>query len=151
MLVPAPYQAPEKKVQKKNKEAKDVLRPKGTSDAVSGETKTHSSEEDEDEEKEEEADSNLPPKGKKNKRAASEDPEAEVPKREKISLPDGSDSDAEAIPEWRPRPKPLAGSYVLTCIYICLVFLAYSCNAFKLYAAVRLRSFPSDPPLPGIR
>ena len=107
MLVPAPYQAPKKKVRKKNKEAKDGLHRKGTSDAVSKETETHSSEEDEDEE-EEEADSNLSPKGKKKKRAASEDPEAKAPKRGKISLLDSLDSYVEAIPEWRPRPKPLA-------------------------------------------
>ena len=110
MLVPAPYQAPEKKVKKKkNKEAKDGLHRKGTSDAIFGETETHSSEEDEDEE-EEEADNNLSPKGNKKKRAASEDPEAEAPKRGRISLPDGSDSDSEATPKWRHRPKPLAES-----------------------------------------
>ena len=109
MLVPAPYQAPEKKVEKKIKGANYGLRRKGTSDVMFGETETHSSEEDEDEE-EEEADCNLSPKGKKKKRAASEDPEAEAPKRGKISLPDGSDSDIEAIPEWRPRSKPLATS-----------------------------------------
>nr|XP_040254049.1 uncharacterized protein LOC120972639 [Aegilops tauschii subsp. strangulata] len=49
----APYQAPEKKIQKKNKGAKDSPRFKGTPDAVSGETNTHSSEEDEDKEGEE--------------------------------------------------------------------------------------------------
>ena len=42
MLVPVPYQAPEKKVRKKSKEAKDGPRHKGTPDAVSGETNTHS-------------------------------------------------------------------------------------------------------------
>nr|XP_040258227.1 uncharacterized protein LOC120975637 [Aegilops tauschii subsp. strangulata] len=77
---PGAYQAPNKKVRKKNKEAKDGLRRKGTSDAVSGETETHSSEEDEDEEEEEDG-NNLSPKGKKKKRAASEDPEAGAPKR----------------------------------------------------------------------
>nr|XP_040249457.1 nucleolin-like [Aegilops tauschii subsp. strangulata] len=97
-----------KKVQKGNKGAKDGPRCKGTSDAVSGETNTHSSEEDEDGEEDKE-ESNPSPKGKK-KRAASEDREAGMSKRGKLSLPDGSDSDAEAIPEWRPRPKPLAES-----------------------------------------
>ena len=76
---------------------------------MSGETNTHSSEEDEDEE-EEEAESNPSLKGRKKKRAASEDPEVEASKRGKLSLPDGSDSDAETIPEWRPRSKPLAAS-----------------------------------------
>ena len=42
--------------------------------------------------------------------AASVDPEAEASKRGKISLSDGSDSDAEAIPEWHRRVKPLAAS-----------------------------------------
>ena len=51
MLVPAPYQAPEKKAKKKSKEAKGGLRRKGTSDAVSRETEALSSHEgDEDEE-----------------------------------------------------------------------------------------------------
>ena len=55
MLVPAPYQAQEKKAKKKGKEAKSGLRHKGTSDAVSGDTKALSSHEgDEDEEEEEE-------------------------------------------------------------------------------------------------
>ena len=108
MLVPTPYEAQDKKAKKKSKEAKGGFHRKGTSDAVYGETETHSSHE-EDEEKEE-AESNSPPKGRKKKRAASEDPEAEAPKRGEISLPDGSDSDAEAIPEWRPRSKPLAAS-----------------------------------------
>ena len=54
MLVPTPYQASEKKAKKKSKEAKDGLRCKGTSDAVSGDTKVLSSHEgDEDEEEEE--------------------------------------------------------------------------------------------------
>nr|XP_020154394.1 stress response protein nst1-like [Aegilops tauschii subsp. strangulata] len=84
MLVPAPYEAPEKKVREKGKEAKDGFRCKGTSDGVSRENETHSSEEDEDEEEEEEneedeADRTLSPKGKKKKkRAASEEPEAEA-------------------------------------------------------------------------
>nr|XP_020184352.1 uncharacterized protein LOC109770055 [Aegilops tauschii subsp. strangulata] len=106
---PGALSSARKKVQKKNKGAKDGPCRKGTSDAVSRETNTHSSEEDEDEE-EEEAESNPSPKGKKKKRVASEDPEAGASKRGKLSLPDGSDSDAEAIPEWRPRPKPLAES-----------------------------------------
>ena len=38
MLVPAPYQAPEKKAKKKSKEAKGGLQHKGSSDAASGET-----------------------------------------------------------------------------------------------------------------
>ena len=108
MLVPAPYQAPKKKAKKKSKEAKGGLRCKGTSDVVSGEAETHSS--DEEDEDEEEPESNSPPKGRRNKGAASVDPEAEAPTRRKISLPDGSNSDAEAIPQRCPREKPLAES-----------------------------------------
>ena len=64
MLVPVPYQAPEKKAKKKSKEAKGGLRRKGTLDAASGETEAPSSHEgDEDEEEEEETDSPL--KGRK--------------------------------------------------------------------------------------
>ena len=110
MLVPAPYQAPEKKAKKKSKEAKGGLHHKGTSHDVSGDTKVLSSHEEDEDEEEEEAESNSPPKGSRKKRAASVDPEAEAPKRGTISLPDGLDSNAEAIPEWRPRPKPLAES-----------------------------------------
>ena len=67
MLVPALYQAPEKKAKKKGKEARSGLRRKGTSDAASGDTEALSSHEgDEDEEEEEE--SNSPLKGGKKKR-----------------------------------------------------------------------------------
>ena len=111
MLVPAPYQAPEKKAKKKGKEAKGGLRRKVTLDAMSGETEAPSSHErDEDEEEEKEAENDSPLKGRKKKRAASVDPEAEAYKRGKTSLSDGLDSDAEGIPEWRPRSKPLADS-----------------------------------------
>ena len=109
MLVPLPYQAPEKKAKKKDKEARSGLRRKGTSDTASGDTEAPSSHEgDEDEEEEEE--SNSPLKGGKKKRGASMDLEAEASKKGKISLSDDSESDAEAIPEWHPRPKPLAES-----------------------------------------
>lgn len=87
MLVPAPYQAPEKKAKKKGKEAKSGLRRKGASDVVSEDTKTHSSpDEDEGEEKE----SNSPLKGGKKKRGASADLEAEASKKGRISLTDDS-------------------------------------------------------------
>ena len=109
MLVPAPYQAPEKKARKKGKEAKSGLRRKGTSDAMSGDTEVLSSHEGDEDEEEEEEESNSPLKEKK-KRTASADLVAEVSKRGKISLSDGSESDAKAIPEWRPRTKPLADS-----------------------------------------
>ena len=86
MLVPAPYQAPEKKAKKKKgKEAKGGPRHKGPSDAVSGETKALSSHEGDKEEDEVEAESDSPHKGRK-KRVASEDPKGEVPKRGKVIL-----------------------------------------------------------------
>ena len=62
MLVPTPYQAPEKKAKKKGKEAKSGLRRKGTSDAMSEETEAHSSHEGDEGEEEEEEESNSPPK-----------------------------------------------------------------------------------------
>nr|XP_020157845.2 uncharacterized protein LOC109743178 [Aegilops tauschii subsp. strangulata] len=92
------------KAKMKIKEAKGGLRHKGTSDAMSGETKAPSSPEGDEDEGEEDVESDSPLKGRKKKTAASVDPEAEASKRGKISLPDGSDSDAEAIPEWRPSP-----------------------------------------------
>ena len=108
MLVPAPYQAPEKKVQKKNKEAKDGLHCKGTSDGASGETETHSFEEDEDDEEEEEADSTLSPKGKKKKkRAASEDLEAEAPKRGKYPSQTAQIQTPRPSPSGAPGRSPL--------------------------------------------
>ena len=110
MLVSVPYQAPEKKAKKKGKEAKGGLRRKGTSDAVSGETKVPSSHEGDEDEEGEEAESDSPLKGRKKKRAASTDPEEGVSKREKITLLDGLDTDAKHTPKRRPRAKPLATS-----------------------------------------
>nr|XP_020177180.1 nucleolin-like [Aegilops tauschii subsp. strangulata] len=102
---PAPAKKDKKK---KGKKAEGGLHPKGTLDAMSGGTEAPSShEEDEDEDEEEEEEDNPPLKGRKR---ASEDLEAEASKRGKISLTDGSDSDAEAIPKHSPRVKPLAES-----------------------------------------
>ena len=53
MLVPAPYQVPEKKAKEKGKEAKSVLFHKGASDIVSKDTGTLSSLDEEEEEEEE--------------------------------------------------------------------------------------------------
>ena len=64
MLVPVPYQAPEKKAKKKGKEVRSGLRRKGTSDITSEDTEALSSH-DEDEEEEEE--NNSPPKGERRK------------------------------------------------------------------------------------
>ena len=77
---------------------------------MSGDSKALSSNEGEEYKKEEEGESDSPLKGRKKKRAASEDPKAEASKGGKISLSDNSDSDAEVIPERCLRSKPLADS-----------------------------------------
>ena len=103
MPVPAPYQAPVNKDKKKKKKEE------GASDAVSGEADAQSSHEgDDDDEEEEEEEEDPPRKGKK--RAASEDLEAEASKRDKITLPDDSGSDAEVAPKHRRRIRPQADS-----------------------------------------
>ena len=66
MLVPAPYEAPEKKAKKKAKGAKSGPRRKGTSDVTSEDAETHSSPAtDEEEEEEEESNSPLRGEGRK--------------------------------------------------------------------------------------
>ena len=65
MLVPAPYQAPEKKAKKKGKEAKNGPRRKGPSDTMSGEPEALSSHEGDEDEEEEEG--NPPLKGEEEK------------------------------------------------------------------------------------
>ena len=50
----------------------------------------------------------LPLRGERRKRGASMDLEAEASKMGKLSLPDDSESDVEAVPEWNPRSKPAA-------------------------------------------
>jgi hypothetical protein len=107
MLVPAPYQALEKKAKKKAKETRSGLRRKGTSAATSEDAETHSSAAEDDEEEEE---SNSPPEGGRKKRAASINLEAEASKKGKVSLADNSAWDVDSSPERRPRDKPLAGS-----------------------------------------
>ena len=64
MLVPVPYQAPEKKAKKKGQEIRSGLRRKGTLDATSEDAETHSSPV----ENEEEEESNSPPEGGRKKR-----------------------------------------------------------------------------------
>ena len=107
MLVPAPYQPPEKKAKKKAKGARSGFHCKGTSDVMSKD-KTHSSAAEDDNEEEEE--SNPPPDGGRKKRAASTNLEAEAPKRGKGPLTDNSAWDVDNSPERRPRSKPLAAS-----------------------------------------
>jgi hypothetical protein len=107
MLVPVPYQAPEKKAKKKAKETRSGLRRKGTSDATSEDAETHSTAAEDDEEEEE---SNSPPEGGRKKRAAPINLEAEASKKGKVSLVDNSAWDIDSSPERRPRDKPLAES-----------------------------------------
>ena len=110
MLVPAPYQAPEKKTKKKGKGPKDGPRRKGPSEVVSGETEAVSShEEDEDEEEvEEEVESDSPCKTRRGKRTASENSEGVTPKSGRVTLSDSSDSESEHSPKRIQREKPLA-------------------------------------------
>ena len=77
---------------------------------MSGETEALSSHEGDNEEEEEEVESDSPHKGRKKKRAASEDPEGEAPKRGKVILQDSSDSESELVRKKPPRAKPLAES-----------------------------------------
>ena len=72
-----------------------------------GETEAPSSHEGDDEE---EVESDFTHKGRKKKRAASEDPKGEAPKRGKMTHQDSSHSDAELVPKKPPRAKPLAES-----------------------------------------
>ena len=107
MLVPAPFQPPEKKAKKKAKGGCGCPRRKGALDAMSKD-KTHSSAAEDDDGEEEE--SNPPPDGGRKKRAASTNLEAEAPKKGKVSLVDNSAWDIDSSPEQRPRDKPLAES-----------------------------------------
>ena len=103
MLAPAPYKVPAKKDNEEGKKARGGSHSKGTPDAMSGETGTPSSED----EGEEEAD--IPsPHGKK--RTASENFEVEAPKRGKISLSNGSGSEADINAALLSRDKPFAES-----------------------------------------
>ena len=54
MLVPVPYQVPEKKAKKKAKETRGGLRHKGNSDVTSKDAEVHSSAAEDDKEEEEE-------------------------------------------------------------------------------------------------
>ena len=60
MLVPTPYQAPEKKAKKKAKGTRGGIRRKGTSDMTSEDVEAHSSAAEDDEEEEEEEESRSP-------------------------------------------------------------------------------------------
>ena len=106
-LVPAPYQASEKKAKKKAKGAKSVPRRKGASDATYEDDEARSSvPEDNDEEEEEEEENNPPPEEKKKKRAASAHLEAKAPKKGKGALAVNTAWDVDSILERCPRTRP---------------------------------------------
>ena len=102
MLVPAPYQAPEKKA----KGTRGGIRHNVTPEDAD----THSPPAIDDEEEKE---SDSPPEGGRKKRAASTHLEAEASKKGKVSLMDDSAWDIDSSSEWHPRDKPLAESQVL--------------------------------------
>ena len=106
MLVPAPYEAPEKKAKKKATGTRKGLRRKVISDSSSENTEAHSSHEDEEEEEE----CSPPPAGGDRKRKAAPSGEAEGSKKGRTLLPDCSTTAAFSDEEWLPRDKPLAKS-----------------------------------------
>ena len=103
MLAPASYQVPAKEDKEGSKKAKSGLHSKGTSDTMSREIGTPSSEH------EIEGEADIPsPDGKKS--SASEDLEVKAPKRGKISLSGGSGSEDDAVVQFLRKDKPLAES-----------------------------------------
>ena len=104
MLVPAPYEAPEKKAKKKATGTRKGLRCKVVSDSSSDNTEAHSSHENEEEE------SSPPSTGGDKKRKAAPSGEAEGSKKGRTLLPDCSTAAAFSDEEWLPRDKPPAKS-----------------------------------------
>ena len=120
-MVPAPYQALEKKAKKKGKEAKSGLRRKGASDVVTEDTETHSSP-DEDEGEEEE--SNSPLKGERRKGG--------LPWIWRRRRPRKGESPSGMTPNWTPMngapgrsPWPDRKYPEATCTYISIRFSAF--------------------------
>ena len=105
MLVPAPYEAPEKKAKKKATGTRKGLRRKVISDSSSENTDAHSSNENEEEEEE----SSPPSRGRQEKEGH---PlwGGEGYKKGRTLLPDCSTTAAFSDEEWLPRDKPLAKS-----------------------------------------
>ena len=101
MLVPAPYEAPEKKAAWTRK----CLWRKVVSDSSSDDSDAHSSHENEEEE------SSPPPLAREDeKRKADPTGEAEGSKKGRTLLPDCSTTATYSGDEWLPRVKPLAKS-----------------------------------------
>ena len=103
MLVPAPYEVPEKKAKKKATGTRKGLRRKVISDSSSENTEAHSSHENEEEEEE----SSPPQPGGKQRKAAPSG-EAEGSKKGRTLLTDCSTTATFSDKEWLPRGKPLA-------------------------------------------
>ena len=106
MLVPAPYEVPEKKAKKKATGTRKGLRRKVISDSSFENTEVHSSHENEEEEEE----SSPPQGGEDRKRKAAPSGEAEGSKKGRTLLPDCSTTAAYSDDEWLPTDKPLAKS-----------------------------------------
>ena len=106
MLVPAPYEVPEKKAKKKATGTRKGLRCKVVSDSSSEDTEVHSSNDNEEEEEE----NPLPQTEGEKKRKAAPSGEAEGSKKGRTLPPDHSTTAAYSEEEWLPRAKPLAKS-----------------------------------------
>ena len=103
MLAPTPYQVPAKEDKEESEKARGDSHPKGTLNAMSGETGIPSSEDDGGEE------ADIPsPHGKK--RTASEDLEVKAPKRGKMSLSGGSGSEDDVVAQFLRKDKPFVES-----------------------------------------
>ena len=106
MLVPAPYEVPEKKAKKKATGTRKSLWCKVVPDSSSEDTQAHSSNDN----KEEEEENPLPQNKGEKKRKAAPSREAEGSKRGRTLPPDHSTTAAYSEEEWLPRAKPLAKS-----------------------------------------
>ena len=105
MLVPASYEAPEKKAKKKAAGTRKGLRRKVVSDSSSDNSEAHSSHENEEEEEE----SSPPNRGDKKRKAAPSGEAIGSKKRRTLPL-DHSTTATYNDEEWLPRDKPLAKS-----------------------------------------
>ena len=105
ILVPAPYEVPEKKAKKKAAGTRKGLQRKVVSDSSSEDTEARSSNKNEEEEEE-----SPPPNQGGKKRKAAPSGEAEGSKKGRTLLPDYSTTVAYSDEEWLPRDKPLAKS-----------------------------------------
>ena len=106
MLVPAPYEVPEKKAKKKVTGTRKSLQRKVVSDSSSEDTEAHSSSDNEEEEEE----NPLPQTEREKKRKVVPFGEAEESKKGRTLPPDQSTTAAYNDEEWRPKDKPRAKS-----------------------------------------